>query len=66
METREICSSNASSLCHTNNSLKTDKCMTAIPTKCAVNQISEYKDSYAVIKVIYLSFFKLLFVSVTD
>ena len=50
-----------SSLCH--NSLKTDRCVTAI-LKYAVNQSSEYKDAHYVrIEVLHLSVFRLLFVS---
>ena len=45
---------------YNNNSLKTDKYMTAIPTQCAMNQSSEYKDAHCVgIAVIYLSVFRL-------
>ena len=44
-----------------NNSLKTDKYMTEIPTQCAMNQSSEYKEAHCVgIAVIYLSVFRLL------
>ena len=51
----------AQSVTETNtSSLKTDKCMTAIPTYSAVNQNSEYKDAHYVgIAVIHLSVFRL-------
>ena len=44
METREI----FSELTLSNNSLKTDKCMTAIPTQHAVNQCRDYKNAHYV------------------
>ena len=50
MKKRREILSNASSICHRNkqHSLKTDKCMTAIPTYCVVNQSSQYKDAHYV------------------